>query len=51
MEKTAVGEVMISHEEILKRAAEIGAQITSDYEGQGVTLVGILRGAVPGWQM
>jgi len=47
MEKTAVGEVMISHEEILKRAAEIGAQITSDYEGQGVTLVGILRGAVP----
>jgi hypoxanthine phosphoribosyltransferase len=42
-----VGEVMITQEEIRERAAEIGEQITSDYRGEGVILIGILRGAVP----
>lgn len=42
-----VGEVMITQEEIRERAAEIGEQITGDYRGEGVILIGILRGAVP----
>ncbi len=42
-----VGEVMITEEEIRERAAEIGEQITNDYRGEGVILIGILRGAVP----
>ena len=42
-----VGEVMITEEEIRERAAEIGEQITNDYKGEGVILIGILRGAVP----
>ncbi|NLF47634.1 MAG: hypoxanthine phosphoribosyltransferase [Clostridiales bacterium] len=42
-----VGEVMITEEEIRERAAEIGEQITGDYRGEGVILIGILRGAVP----
>lgn len=42
-----VGEVMITQEEIRERAAEIGEQITNDYRGEGVILIGILRGAVP----
>ena len=42
-----VGEVMISQEQILERAKEIAAQISKDYQGQSVLLVGILRGAVP----
>lgn len=41
-----IGEVMISQEEIEKRAKEIGAQIENDFAGEGVILVGILRGAV-----
>ncbi|MGI6722614.1 MAG: hypoxanthine phosphoribosyltransferase [Anaerovoracaceae bacterium] len=41
-----VGVVMITQEEILKRAAEIGRQITEDYKGEGVLLIGILKGAV-----
>lgn len=44
-EKT-IGDVMISQEEILERAKEIGNQITEDYKGEGVLLIGILRGAV-----
>jgi len=42
-----VGEVMITQEELRERAAEIGEQLTSDYRGEGVILIGILRGAVP----
>lgn len=44
--RRVVGEIMITEEEIRKRAEEIGRQITSDYEGESVFLVGILRGAV-----
>ncbi|MGP1569827.1 MAG: hypoxanthine phosphoribosyltransferase, partial [Eubacteriales bacterium] len=33
-------------EEILKRAAQIGNQITEDFEGESVILIGILKGAV-----
>lgn len=46
MDMDVVGEVMITHEQILKRAEEIGAQITRDYKDEGVILIGILRGAV-----
>lgn len=42
-----IGEVMISQEEIQDRAKEIAAEITRDYHGESVLLVGILRGAVP----
>src|SRR5580698_10829418 len=37
--------VLISHEEIAKRIAELGAQITRDFEGQPVILVGVLKGS------
>jgi len=42
-----IGQVMISQEEIQQRAIEIAAEITEDYKGESVLLVGILRGAVP----
>ncbi len=38
-------EVLISEEEVNKKIAELGAQISKDYEGQEVTLVCILKGA------
>jgi len=39
-------EVIFSREEIEKRAVEIGREITRDYKGKEVLLVGILTGCV-----
>ena len=41
-----LAKILISKEDIEKRVKEIGAQITSDYKGESVLMVGILRGAV-----
>lgn len=41
-----VGRVIITQEQISRRAAEIGRMIEEDFEGQEVVLVGILKGAV-----
>lgn len=41
-----VGTTIITEEQILKRAKEIGAQITEDFKGEEVLFVGILKGAV-----
>lgn len=39
--------VLLGRAEIARRVAELGAQITRDYEGRGdLVLVGVLRGAV-----
>lgn len=38
--------ILISKEEIENRVKEMGAQITQDYQGESVLMVGILRGAV-----
>lgn len=40
-------EILITEEAILKRAKEIGREISDDYKGEEVILVGILRGCVP----
>ncbi|MGH9494455.1 MAG: hypoxanthine phosphoribosyltransferase [Candidatus Sulfotelmatobacter sp.] len=37
--------VLISREDVAKRVAELGAQITQDFSGQSVILVGVLKGA------
>ena len=37
--------VLIPRQEIAKRVNELGAQITKDYAGQSVNLVGVLKGA------
>ena len=38
--------VLLTQEEIHERVAELGAQITRDYAGEEVVLIGILKGAV-----
>ena len=43
--KTALGTVLITQEEIRRRIAELGRQISTDYAGRTVTLVGILKGS------
>ena len=45
-EKNHKGEMLISQQEILERAKEIGKQITEDFAGEEVLLVGILKGAI-----
>src|SRR5580698_2289707 len=37
--------VLISREEIAKRVAELGAEITRDFAGQPVIFVGVLKGS------
>lgn len=37
--------VLISREDVARRVKELGAQITKDYAGQSVNLVGVLKGA------
>jgi hypoxanthine phosphoribosyltransferase len=43
--KTALGTILITEEEIRRRIVEIGQQISRDYAGHTVTLVGILKGS------
>lgn len=42
-----IGRVLISREDLGKRVAELGAEITRDYEGKKLLVLGILKGAVP----
>ncbi|HTU14365.1 MAG TPA: hypoxanthine phosphoribosyltransferase [Solirubrobacterales bacterium] len=41
-----VGEVLISPEELDRRVRELGAEISRDYAGKDLVMVGVLRGAV-----
>ena len=41
-----IEKILLSKEEIAKRVAELGAQISKDYEGKDFIAVGILRGSV-----
>lgn len=41
-----LGEVLISHDDLHARIAELGAEISRDYEGKNLLLVCILRGGV-----
>jgi hypoxanthine phosphoribosyltransferase len=38
-------EVLLSREQIKARVREIGAQISAEYEGQSIVLIGVLKGA------
>ena len=39
-------EILIEEEPLQRRIAELGAEISSDYEGRDLLLVGVLKGAV-----
>jgi len=38
-------EVLLSKQQIQERVREIGAQISAEYEGQSIVLIGVLKGA------
>ena len=44
--KDIIKEVLVSEEEITLKVKEMGKQITEDYKGQDLMLIGILKGAV-----
>ena len=46
MSKSTVGEVMITEEQIRARTAEIGKEISEEFAGEEMLVVGILKGAV-----
>ena len=41
-----MAEILISEEQLAARIAELGAQITADYDGKRLLLLGVLKGAV-----
>lgn len=42
-----VQEILITREELGKRIKELGQQISEDYEGKDLMLIGVLKGSVP----
>jgi hypoxanthine phosphoribosyltransferase len=41
-----IGEVLVSREDLVRRVRELGVQISADYEGRDLVIVGVLKGAV-----
>lgn len=46
MSEIKTQETLFTREQIAKRVKELGAQITKDYAGESILLVGILKGSV-----
>jgi hypoxanthine phosphoribosyltransferase len=44
--ESAVGEVLIDTDALRARVAELGAEVSADYEGRDLLLIGVLKGAV-----
>jgi hypoxanthine phosphoribosyltransferase len=42
----AVGEILIDEDALSSRVAELGAEVSADYEGRDLLLIGVLKGAV-----
>jgi hypoxanthine phosphoribosyltransferase len=42
----AVGEILIDEETLAARVKELGAEVSVDYEGRDLLLIGVLKGAV-----
>ena len=42
-----IKKILISHDEIVTAARELGQRLTEDYQGKNPILVGILKGSVP----
>jgi hypoxanthine phosphoribosyltransferase len=45
-QQSEVGEVLVSAEDVQRRVAELGEEISRDYAGRSLLLIGVLKGAV-----
>lgn len=46
MNEPAIGETLVTSDELKRRIAELGRQISEEYEGRDIFMVGVLKGAV-----
>src|SRR3954447_6621849 len=46
MNDPAIGETLVSPDELQRRVQELAAEISGDYEGRDLVMIGILKGAV-----
>ena len=46
MAEPGVGEILVQRDDLHRRVGELGTQISADYEGRELLLVGVLKGAV-----
>jgi hypoxanthine phosphoribosyltransferase len=46
MRDPAIGEILVQPDDLRRKVADLGKQITEDYEGKDLLLVGVLKGAV-----
>ena len=46
MDDPGIGEVLVSGADLERRITELGAEISSDYEGRDLVMIGVLKGAV-----
>jgi hypoxanthine phosphoribosyltransferase len=46
MDDPAIGEILVGTEELQRRVVDLGAEISRDYEGRDLVMIGVLRGAV-----
>jgi hypoxanthine phosphoribosyltransferase len=44
--QSAIGEILVSSEDLQRRVAELGREISADYAGRDLFMVGVLKGAV-----
>jgi hypoxanthine phosphoribosyltransferase len=42
----AIGETLVSHKDLTRRVAELGEEISADYEDRDLLMIGVLKGAV-----
>jgi hypoxanthine phosphoribosyltransferase len=45
-EDSAIGEILVSTEDLERRVRELGAEISRDYERRDLVMIGVLKGAV-----
>jgi hypoxanthine phosphoribosyltransferase len=46
MRDAHVGEILVQPDDLRSRVRELGAQISGDYDGKDLLLVGVLKGAI-----
>ncbi|MFP5389905.1 MAG: phosphoribosyltransferase, partial [Thermoleophilia bacterium] len=46
MTEPSIGETLVSSEELQQRVAELGREISTEYAGRDLFMVGVLKGAV-----
>jgi hypoxanthine phosphoribosyltransferase len=46
MQQATIGEILVQADELQRRVKELGKEISEDYEGKELLLVGVLKGAV-----